>query len=220
MAEQKPEYVKCPEPFEPLFVQAEANLGKFFSELKQNPKKGEIAISNERYILARAVTFSVQLKSILEKEYGKLAAEKIIYNLGRAAGTEDAAFFIKKLGLEKGPSALSAGPIHFAFVGWAYVDIFPESKPTPDENYYLIYDHPYSFEAYSYINAGIKVDRPVCLMNAGYSSGWCQVSFGVELEAKEISCRAKGDSKCIFVMAHPSKINEYALEAKEKYGIT
>jgi son of sevenless-like protein len=161
----------------------------------------------------------VQFKEILEQEYGRLAAEKIAYKLGRAAGTKDSEFFMEKLQLEKGPEALSAGPVHFAYVGWAFVDIFPESAPTTDEDYFLIYDHPYSFEAHSFINEGIEVERPVCHMNAGYSSGWCEVAFGVELVAKEISCRAKGDDKCIFVMAHPSKINERVVEMQEKYGI-
>ncbi len=219
MGDAKPKYVKCPEPFVPLFVQAEKDLARFFTGLRQVPEKGEITISGERYILARAVTFSVQLKEILNEEYGRLAAEKIAYNLGRAAGTKDAEFFIKKLDLQKGPTALSAGPVHFAYVGWAFVDIFPESAPTTDENYFLIYDHPYSFEAHSFVSEGIEVDRPVCHMNAGYSSGWCQVAFGVDLVAKEISCRARGDEKCIFVMAHPSKVNEYVVEMKEKYGI-
>ena len=215
----KPKYVKCPEPFEPLFVQAEENMAQFFTGLDRAPEKGEINISGERYVLARAETFSVQFKQILEQEYGRLAAEKIAYNLGRAAGTKDAEFFMKRLKLERGPAALSAGPIHFAYVGWAYVDIFPESAPTTDENYFLIYDHPYSFEAASFMKESLKVERPVCHMNAGYSSGWCQVAFGVDLVAKEISCRAKGDDKCIFVMAHPSKINERVVEMREQYGV-
>lgn len=215
----KPKYVTCPELFEPLFVQAEEQLATFFTGLEQVPERGEITISGERYVLARAVTFSVQLKEILEREYGRLAAEKIAYNLGRAAGTKDAEFFMNRLNLDKGPAALSAGPVHFAHVGWAYVDIFPESRPSTDEDYYLIYDHPYSFEAHSFLQERIRVDRPVCHMNAGYSSGWCQVAFGVDLVAKEISCRARGDEKCLFVMAHPSKINERVVEAKDNHGI-
>jgi len=215
----KPKCVKCPEPFEELFVRAEEHMASFFTRLDREPEHGEISISGERYVLARAVTFSVQFKEILEQEYGRLAAEKIAHKLGRAAGTKDAEFFMEKLKLEKGPEALSAGPVHFAYVGWAFVDIFPESAPTTDENYFLVYDHPYSFEANSFINEGIKVDRPVCHMNAGYSSGWCEVAFGIDLVAKEISCRAKGDDKCIFVMAHPSKINERVVEMQEKYGI-
>src|SRR3989304_624454 len=56
---------------------------------------------------------------------------------------------------------------------------------------------------------GQKSDLPVCVMNAGYSSGWCEESFGVPLVASEIMCRAKGDEACRFIMAHPSKIEGY-----------
>ena len=34
-------------------------------------------------------------------------------------------------------------------------------------------------------------------MNAGYSSGWCEESFGVTLVASEILCQAKGDDLVI-----------------------
>ena len=95
----------------------------------------------------------------------------------------------------------------------------PESKPAMDDTFFLIYNHPYSFEADSYLKEKINTDRPVCHMNAGYSSGWCEIAFGVELAAKEISCRAKGDSQCLFVMSHPSKINEHVVATKDKYGI-
>ena len=48
-----------------------------------------------------------------------------------------------------------------------------------------------------------RTDAPVCVMNAGYSSGWCEASFGVPLVAVEILCRAKGDERCRFIMAPP-----------------
>lgn len=104
---------------------------------------------------------------------------------------------------------LSAGPIHFSHSGWAFVDIFPESRPSADENFYLIYDHPYSFESDSWIKAKKKVDFPVCVMNSGYSSGWCEESFGVKLVATEILCKAKGDDQCRFIMGHPSKVDGF-----------
>jgi len=177
---------------------------------------GQFSISGERYIMARAATFSVELRKILEEEYGRLAAENLAYSLGRAAGTKDAEFFIKKLQLEHGPEALSAGPVHFAFVGWAFVDILPESAPASDETFFLLYEHPYSFEADSYEREGLKTTRPVCHMNSGYSSGWCQVSFGVELVAKELTCRAAGDEKCTFVMAPPASINDHFVEWQDR----
>ena len=56
-------------------------------------------------------------------------------------------------------------------------------------------------------------------MNAGYSSGWCQVSFGVDLKAEELTCRAKGDDQCVFVMAHPKHFDAKVAEFKAKRGL-
>jgi uncharacterized protein len=219
MCPENPRFVRCPEPLSPLFCASEKALGGFFSGIESSPEVGQLTISGERYILARAATFSVELRRILEEEYGRLAAEKLAYSLGRAAGTKDAEFFIEKLKLERGPEALSAGPVHFAFVGWAFVDISPESSPASDESFFLLYDHPYSFEADSYKREGIRAERPVCHMNAGYSSGWCQVSFGMKLVAKEITCRAAGHDKCTFVMAPPATLNERVVEWQDRLGI-
>ena len=53
-------------------------------------------------------------------------------------------------------------------------------------------------------------------MNAGYSSGWCEKSYGIELTSVEITCRAKGDKNCTFIMAPPHKINEYLNKEEQK----
>jgi two-component sensor histidine kinase len=106
-------------------------------------------------------------------------------------------------------SKLSAGPVHFAYTGWAFVDILPGSSPTHDENFFLTYRHPYSFEADSWIKSGKKSETPVCIMNAGYSSGWTEASFDMPLTSVEITCRAKGDKDCTFIMAPPDKIDNY-----------
>ena len=104
---------------------------------------------------------------------------------------------------------LAIGPVHFAYSGWAFVNIFSESNPTPDENYFLIYDHPFSFEADAWLKQGKTPSFAVCIMNTGYSSGWCEESFGLPLVAVEIECRAKGDEHCRFIMAPPTKIEEH-----------
>lgn len=215
---RKPQLVKCPEPLEPLFVAAEDAMAQFFGDLQRRPEKGEITISGVRYLLVCAASMSIQFRNELAAIYGLRTANQIIYNFGRACGVQDAKMFHERLGLTEPAMKLAAGPIHFAHVGWAFVDIFPESAPSPDENYLLIYDHPFSFEANSYAESNTKSKEPVCFMNAGYSAGWCEVSFGVELAAKEITCRARGDAKCIFVMAPPKKILGYTREYLAKYG--
>ena len=111
---------------------------------------------------------------------------------------------------------LSAGPVHFAYTGNAYVSLLP-SNPTTDENYLLRYDHPQSFEADVWIRKyGPNSKMPVCHWNAGYSSGWCSESFGLDLEAQEIHCRAKGDKTCRFVMAPKEKIDQRVLETYQE----
>lgn len=216
--QRKPQLVRCPEPFEPLFAAAEDAMAQFFGDLQRRPEKGEITISDVRYVLVRAASMSIQFRNELSSIYGLRAANQIIYNFGRACGIQDARMFHERLGLDDPHMKLAAGPVHFAHVGWAFVDIFPESAPSTDENYFLIYDHPFSFEANSYCEEGIISEEPVCFMNAGYSSGWCEISYGVELAAREITCRAKGDDQCIFIMCPPKKLMEYTREYSAKYA--
>jgi two-component system cell cycle sensor histidine kinase/response regulator CckA len=136
-------------------------------------------------------------------------ARSLLFDIAHAMGLSDARDFAERMNLVDPIAKLSAGPIHFAHAGWAFVDISAESRPSPDENFYLLYDHPYSFECDSWISAGKRTDFPVCVMNAGYSSGWCEESFDVPLVSTEISCRAKGDEHCRFIMAHPTRIEGF-----------
>ncbi|MBI5490582.1 MAG: XylR N-terminal domain-containing protein [Deltaproteobacteria bacterium] len=215
----RPKLVSCPEPFAPLFGAAEGVMARFFGELERAPERGEIKISGVRYLLMRTDSLAIELQEELRKTFGEAGARQIRYKLAKACGIRDAKMFHERLAVTDPDMKLALGPVHFAHVGWAYVDIFPESAPQTNENYFLVYDHPYSFEAASYLENGIRTDAPVCHMNAGYSTGWCQVSYGIELKAEELTCRAKGDAKCIFVMAHPKNFDRLAREYKQKAGL-
>lgn len=205
--------VKVPEQFASIFEKAQEYVGRYFREKKEDPSKGTIEIFGERYILVRAASMSVEffetIANLYEKEGKEEAANiarQLLFDMAHAIGRQDARNFHKKMDLKDPVEKLSAGPIHFSHAGWAFVDIFPESRPSPDESYYLIYDHPYAFESAAWIASGKKSDFPVCIMNAGYSSGWCEESFGITLVASEIMCQAKGDDACRFIMAPPSRI--------------
>lgn len=227
--------VKVPSEMEDLFIKAQKYVSKYFENRAEDPTKGEIFIGGERYILVRAASMSVEFLSFIQGVYPGLdksesvkAAASILFDIAHAIGKADAVAFHKATGVKDPIAKLSTGPIHFAYTGWAFVDIFPESKPSPDENYYLIYDHPQSFEAWSWLKKNaelakaqgkgiIYTDFSVCFMNAGYSSGWCEESFGVTLVAKEILCRVMGDPFCRFIMAHPAKIDGYIATYKERH---
>jgi len=219
MKRPQKDVVSVPDAFRPLFEKAQQSMASFFEDLSWDPERGEIKIGGLRYMLVRTESMSTEFQAQLREDFGAIRAAQIAYRLGRACGMRDAETFHQRFEVTDADEKLSLGPVHFAYTGWAFVDIFPESKPSRDEEYFLVYDHPYSFEAATYLDRGIKTNHPVCHMNAGYSSGWCQVSYGVELKAEEITCRAKGDPKCIFVMAHPGKFDEKAAAFREARGL-
>ena len=208
--------VNVPKAIQPIFDKAEKLVGNYFSSLKFDPSLARIEINKERYVLVRASALSHEFLNSIKHLYSDRGEEEalsigknILFDLSHVIGIEDARNFHKKMKLKDPLSKLSAGPIHFAYTGWAFVDILPKSNPSPDENFFLTYNHPYSFEADSWIKAGKKSDTPVCIMNAGYSSGWTEACFDMPLTAVEITCRAKGDKHCTFIMAPPHKIDSY-----------
>ena len=215
--------VNVPEQFRPLFEKAQEYVSRYFSLKEEDPTKGTIEIFGERYILVRAASMSVDFFDTMMSLYRSEGKEEAIniarsflFDIAHTVGKMDARNFHKKMNLDDPIEKLSAGPIHFSHSGWAFVDIFPESSPSPDENYCLVYDHPFSFESDAWLRADRMVTFPVCVMNAGYSSGWCEESFGVSLVASEIMCKAKGDQACRFVMAHPSRIEQYIKDYLKK----
>jgi signal transduction histidine kinase/CheY-like chemotaxis protein/predicted hydrocarbon binding protein len=217
--------VRVPPGMEGPFVEAEQHVSRYFEDRKDDPAHGTIEIFGERYILVRAASLSVDFMALVERIYGDARldeanefANSILFDLAHAIGKSDAKNFHTRMGLVDPIAKLSAGPIHFAYSGWAFVDIFPESVPAPDESYCLVYDHPYSFEADAWLHSGKRRSSPACIMSSGYSSGWCEESFGMTLVASEILCRAKGDGVCRFLMAHPDRIagfvERYLVESK------
>ncbi|MCP3876021.1 MAG: hypothetical protein GY699_23090 [Desulfobacteraceae bacterium] len=215
--------VSVPDNFHQVFLQAQKYVRNYFSTVQSDPEKGLIKFSDERYILVRASSMSKEffdMMAIMYKDRGEKEARTLSFNflfdIAHSIGKADAKSFFKKMKVSDPIEKLSAGPVHFAYTGWASVKIHPLSHPTPDENFYLIYDHPYSFEAQAWLEEKETTDFPVCVMNAGYSSGWCEESFGVSLVTAEIECRAKGDRHCRFIMAHPSKIKDYISKYSKK----
>ena len=208
--------VSVPEAFVPVFEKAQEYVAKFFSERKDIPEKGTIEIFGQRYILVRASSMSVEFFEMIQSLYADKGEEEalgvarsLLFDIAHTMAIADARSFAERMGVVDPIAKLSAGPIQFAHSGFSFVVISEESRPTPDEDFYLLYDHPFSFESDSWLAAGKTTDFPVCVMNAGYASGWCEDSFGVPLVATEILCRAKGDDHCRFIMAHPSKIEGF-----------
>lgn len=208
--------VTVPEEFSVIFEEAEQKVSEYFTEIYNSAESGEIVIHGQRYVLIRSASLSYEFLDILKELYSNYPEEKAVrignnflYDIGQVLGKKDAKSFHDEMGLLEPLQKLSAGPVHFAYTGWANVEILPDSHPTPDDDFLLKYHHHNSFEAQSWIKAGRKSKKPVCVMNAGYSAGWCEESFEIPLTAVEVTCAAKGDECCTFIMAPTHRINEY-----------
>lgn len=216
--------VKVPREIRPIFDKAQRTVGNYFSRLEQDPTRGTIEINDQRYLLVRASALSYEFFDSFRNFYSSRGEEEasnitrnILFDIAHVIGMEDAKNFHKRMNLRDPIAKLSAGPVHFAYSGWAFVDILPESRPLEGEEFFLKYHHPFSFEADSWVRAGKKSAFPVCIMNAGYSSGWCEQSFGMPLTAVEISCKARGDKHCTFIMAPPHMMDRYISKSEQKH---
>jgi hypothetical protein len=201
--------VKVPSQFVPLFEQAERYVGQLFSELKREPSKGTIHVGAQRYVLFRAESVYLALFDGLSQAMGEEPAREFIYNMARIIGRSDCETFSRDRHVTDPTERLSAGPVHFAYAGWAFVDILPSSSPSPDNNYLLHYRHPNTFESEVCQARKIKPESPACVFSAGYSAGWCSVAYGLEVHAREIHCVARGDACCEFVMAPFERLDEH-----------
>ncbi|MHC4449263.1 MAG: hybrid sensor histidine kinase/response regulator [Planctomycetota bacterium] len=208
--------VRVPEQFRELFALAQQTVDSYFRDIRADPSRGTIEIGGERYVLLRAASLSYGFLHAIRKLYADRGdaeafhiGRTLLFDMAHIIGIQDAREFHRKMGLTDPVAKLSAGPVHFAYSGWAFVDLHADSSPSPDENYLISYHHPFSFESDSWLRAGKSADFPVCIMNAGYSSGWCEESFGIPLAATEIACKAKGDENCTFVMAPPNRLREH-----------
>jgi hypothetical protein len=215
-----PSTVRVPQPFEPLFAEAERYVRASFEQLRRAPEQGTIHVGDERYVLVRAASLTTGFLSVMKDLIGEEEALKFWYQMARVIGAEDARAFCELRGLEDPAARLSTGPVHFAFAGWARVEIDDRSNPAGDSSFYLEYTHPNTFESEAWLRRGEKATRPVCAFSAGYSAGWCSEAFHLDVHAREVSCVAAGDPECRFVMSLWPALDghEAAVRARAKGG--
>ncbi|MDX1653072.1 MAG: histidine kinase dimerization/phosphoacceptor domain -containing protein [Brumimicrobium sp.] len=218
-----PDVFSVPEALRDLFLNLQSKFEGHFRQLQFNPEKGELTLNGERYILLRSSSLSYDffqaLVSLFKKGKNESAfnlASDLLYEIAHIIGKSDAKYYHKNLKLKDPHTKLAAGPVHFAYTGWAYVDISEDSIPVASDEYFLKYKHKRSFEADAWLNSGEIPQGAVCAMSAGYSSGWCEESYGIELAAVEINCRAVSEGECEFIMAPPHKINSYLPKELQK----
>ena len=91
--ERNLESVKVDEKFEHIFVKAQEYVGKYFRNRLEDPGKGVLEISGERYILIRAAAMSVELFELITTLYrdrgdkgAKDKANDFLFDISHALG--------------------------------------------------------------------------------------------------------------------------------------
>ena len=211
--------VVVPDEMASVFEEAEEAVGRYFAQLRRVPEQGTIEIGGERYVLLRAASLSIEFFETVRRLFADdnrpaadAFARNMLFDLAHAIGRSDAARLDGVLDLSTPLQRMSAGPAHFANAGWASVTLRPGARLTADEDFLLVYEHPYSFEAAAWQAAEPRAGFPVCVMSAGYSSGWCEHAFGLPLVSTEIQCKAQGAERCVFVMAPPQRSQQRIAE--------
>jgi predicted hydrocarbon binding protein len=198
---------KVPAPFVPTFEAAEAYVQKQFAQIERRPDQGTIHIGGDRYVLARAESLYLAWYDAMAQTFGASTARDFIYATGREIGRGDCETFSARCKLPPGIERLASGPIHFSHAGWAFVEILDDAAPSTNDDFFLHYVHPNTFESEVLRTRGIKRDGCACHFSAGYSAGWSSSAFGLEVHARELWCQARGDARCEFVMAPAARLD-------------
>ncbi|PIE53217.1 hypothetical protein CSA37_02420 [Candidatus Fermentibacteria bacterium] len=213
-----PKYVHCPEGVEHLCKKAEGLIIPLFQKRKWDSERGAVLFNGERYIMYRSEAVAFELREQLSRVMGQ-AADIVMYHFGKACGKSDAIYYCNELKVDNAKLKLAIGSIACAMNGFAVAEILPESNAVFNEDFLVVYQYENSYEAEANLKNDKSFERSICFMNAGYSAGWCSEVSGMRLESKEITCRAKGDSKCMFVLAPANRINKMVEEVKTAYNL-
>ena len=137
--------VSVPEQFADIFADMDSRIKAFFSDIKCMPEKGSLEIGGMRFRFAQSKGLATAFGATMSEIYGEKGAQQILYKLGKSLGAIEAKTFHKHFGLTNPLEKLAAGPVYFAYSGWAFVEILPSSAPQSNEDYVLTYNHPNSF---------------------------------------------------------------------------
>ena len=189
-----------------VFEKARESVKDYFASLQSVPARGRVEVSKDRFILARTDSLSLVMRKVLAEIYGEHGSDQLLYAFGKAVGRTEAQKLFDRFGLKDPLEKFGFGPTYFSFSGWAYVNLLHPTNPVPDETFVLVFANQQSFEAEGFRLAGEETQKAICHINAGFLTGWCEASFEIPLETRELFCSAKGDPLDLFLMTHRKKI--------------
>ncbi len=215
-----PKYVRVPEPMAPLFDDAEGYLERRFAAFKLLPEEGSVRVDGDRYVLVRAEALYVGLLDGLVARFGEKVAFELVYTMAWDIAKTDSQTMSARRGVTDPLGKIAIGPPFFVMCGWGGVTLHADSRPSPDDDCFFHYEHPYTFESEALLKRGdVEVEGDgACVFSAGYSAGWVSQALGMELHSTELRCRGLGAEICEFIMCPRERIEEHAARIRAGWG--
>lgn len=205
-----PKSVTVPETIEEAFAAAQGYVERRFANFVRRPEEGVIRVDGERFVLVRCESLYLGLFDGLASRMGDDGAFEFIYAMAHSIGRSDCEELTARRGAQSDLERIACGPPFFAFNGWAAVELLPDTTITPDDECFLHYRHPNTFESEVLAKrADIEVKAPACLFSAGYSAGWVSYALRKSMHARELQCVACGAENCEFVMAPEDQLERH-----------
>lgn len=150
--------------------------------------KGEFSVIEVPAIIVSIETF-VNLQKDAEKILGLDGASVLLYEAGKKAGLRWINRFSNEWGL-KDKKFIEAVQNFYAELGWGKFSVEENNKNE------LVVRVENSFIVRGYGNS----ETAICHFLRGYNAGLAEVLKGMDIDAEEVRCTAKGDDCCEFVM--------------------
>jgi hypothetical protein len=195
-----------------LFDQAEGYLERRFDKFKRDPQEGSIRVDGDRYVLVRAEAFYVGLLDGMVARFGERTAFELVYTMAWDIARTDSTTLGARMGADDPLAKIALGPPFFVLCGWGGVTLLDDSRPSKDEDCFLHYEHPYTFESEALLKRGdVEIEGDGgCVFSAGYSAGWVSQALEIELHSTELRCRGLGAEICEFIMCPRHRIEDHS----------
>lgn len=173
-----------------------------------NPDEGRIWLQNERMLLLHLGAVGALRSEIIEK-LGIPSAREMLFRLGHASGSADAALAREGKPHMEVTEAFMAGPRLHAIEGMAAVetlkvDVDPESGTLSGE---WIWRNSAEVEAHL-DHFGLSAE-PVCWILVGYASAFTSAFMGRPIIFREVECKATGAPHCRVIAMPADSWDDY-----------
>jgi len=202
--------------YEELHERASEALSQFFID----PVSGTVELAGDKCVLIRGNALSYDFFDFIsELVKGKptdhcVFVSNFLFDFGKSIGKSNHNWFVDRIKLSNPIDRANAMSVCMQNFGWSDISVSELSVDILKKRDELVIkcSCTSSFEASAWIKKKKKTNYPMCFMHCGFIAGWLQKCFDIKLACIEITCRAKGDKSCQFIVATPDKIEKEEID--------